>query len=58
MKSSGSTGHKVAATARKSGGSTHRPESHESIMDALGKLDSMDTTDGKLDTALELFVNG
>ena len=32
--------HLVAAAARKSGGSTRRPESHESIMDALGKLAS------------------
>ena len=32
--------HLVAAAARKSGGSTRRPESRESIMDALQKLAS------------------
>ncbi|MBQ9366851.1 MAG: hypothetical protein IJT83_03650 [Victivallales bacterium] len=32
--------HLVAAAARKSGDSTRRPESRESIMDALGKLAS------------------
>ncbi len=39
--------HLVAAAARKSGGSTRRPESRESIMDALEKLATQEKAEEK-----------